>query len=300
MNQAYVSRLRFFSKVGLKRAISTFCSGRIDNNDVNDFLSSLLEKGDSYEYSIALNTVSFAISWNSMGKPLTQHILTRVLYLCFLEEKFTNPFIYLLKNMESYSWLFFSLGKIMDSDMHAFKRSIENDWRIWDEYLFDVLFENVKDVYEVCSPDTKYRERETSFIGEVFPFYWEVKSNSLVKVRELLNYFCGYCLETNTKTSLRLFNLMCMIFTKKMRVMASENYKVLERKTICFMLKYGFIDFPKNEGNLDPMIAIKALEMNPDLTLKFVNDSPNSEEKQTLLDVISLFDKKTHKFNFTE
>ena len=82
--------------------------------------------------------------------------------------------------------------------------------------------------------------------------------------------------------------------------MASENYKVLERKTICFMLKYGFIDFPKNEGNLDPMIAIKALEMNPDLTLKFVNDSPNSEEKQTLLDVISLFDKKTHKFNFTE
>ena len=298
MNLPYVNRLRFFSKISFNRAINQFQQNNSEEYE-DDFFLSLLEKGKEFEFSTVVNAMNFADSWKELGKDPSPHVLNRLLYLTFLQPKFVNQFIFFADTLEDFSWLFNGLAKIIVNDFKTFKESINEDHPIW-AFLIDKINQDIEQLSEKNTPKIRYRDREVSYIGEVIPLYWPYDSTSFIKVKDLVESFCSFCIEAKTKYSIELFNIFCLIFPKKIPQIIKANLNFLNVNTFTFLIKYNFIRFPRAGEGLSAKISLKTVEIDPKTSIEFATKCTNKEESELVIKALSCFNTETHKFRFDD
>lgn len=292
----FFSRLQFLDKIGYDRAWSDF---KIEANsksiDESEYLLSLLDSGEDYETSTVKNAINFAVSFAEFGTRPSQQLLTRILFLCFLKSSFVMQLSILSNLIDTRGWIFHGLSKILALHNEKVKESIIKDDSIWD-LIIKYFWEDIQN--KEIDYTSRYSERGFAYLIEVLPLFWPYESPNYVKIEELTNEFCLFCLNCRSKVALELLSLLSFVFPTEVAESCKNNIHIFTPIAMFHLLKLRKIKIPGTEVNSGAIIAAKALEFNPNACMCVAKSDENTPERKDIIEMISKFDIETHSFNF--
>ena len=291
----YFSRLQFFDKMGYDRAYGEFKVKDNNDDDENTFLLSLLESGADFELTTVRNAINFARSWAELGHTISQHVLTRILYLCFLEPKLINQLMFITDIVRDRNWIFRGLAKMITSKYDIFLNSIKEDHQIWD-FLYDCLLSDAISKQSECR--VAYSERNFSFIIEAIPLYWPSEISTRVKFDDLLNSVLSFCIETHSKTAYSIINVFCFAFPDNVAKVVLNDLHNLSSDALFQLLRLNLIQMPNYDPDHGAILAAKMLPFNPKIALELAESDQKSEDKLEIIEMIKHFNSGDQTFLF--
>lgn len=299
----YLNRLQFFDKTGFDRAFVDFKFRDTEkDDDENIFLLSLLEsnehdfkdnKGDDFELTTIRNAINFTRSWAELGHTLSQQVLTRILFLCFLEPKLINQMALVTDIIRDRKWLFRALYKMIKSKYDIFVKSIKENHQVWD-FLIDCLLSDAISKQSDCR--VAYSERKHPFLIEAIPLFWPYKSTSYVKMDELVNSVLQFCIDTNSQTSYSIINIFCFAFPENVAKTVKNDLYKLSADALFQLLKLNLIKMPNSDPEHGAILAIKMLPFNPKIALELAESDQKTEGKQIIIEMIRHYNSEDQTF----
>ena len=297
MSNQYLNRLCFLDKISYDRAYVEFRvddNESSDENDENSFLLSLLDSGNNFEPTTVRNALNFARSWVEFGKTLSKRVMTRILYLSFLDPSFMNQVMNLSDIVSSKKWIYHGLLKIIRLKFDEFKESIKNDHPIWD-LLVDEFLRDANSKQQNLI--TKYEERRHSYLIEVIPLHWPSEKTKNLDIPTLNNLFITFCLnEAKSDTAFKLVNALCFVYPVEVSYAIHGFLHKLSTDAILILLRYGLIQIPESDEQNGAVLAAKLLIFSPDTSLRLALSDKNTKERDAIIDMIKHFDPLHHSF----
>lgn len=212
-SDSYRRRLsNIFDKTTMGNASHNFPKeiGNVPSN-ISDFFLQSLSDTDKIDSPSIKNTLNFVQTWYALGNNLNQDVINQIVYIVLEMPTFTPQFTILLKYFKNLGWLYNSLSYCLRHNPKLVKESISKDdpiWKIFLQYF-------VKD-FNAKKKEAKkeYKERECSYLIEVFCYFWPLEKNDSTNIIELANAFVNFCKETRSRTSIQLLHLVVEIFPR--------------------------------------------------------------------------------------
>ncbi|OHT08987.1 hypothetical protein TRFO_22222 [Tritrichomonas foetus] len=295
MASKYLNRLSFIDKICFDRAYSEFKIKSDEDNDENTFLLSLLETSEDFEPTTVRNAINFARSWAELGRPLSQRVLTRILYLCFLEPKFLNQMMFVTDIIQTRGWIFHAVSKMIQSKYDLFIQSIKENHPVW-EFLIDSMLSDAKSKEDYVN--VKYLDRPSSFLAEVMPLYWPSEETMRIEISSLVNSFFKFLLSVKSRTALNILNIYCYIFPENVVKIAKDELYQLSSDGLFILLKNNFLKMPTVDVEHGAILAAKMLPFNPKAALSLAESDQKSPDKESIIEMIKNFNASDHTFTF--
>lgn len=282
----YFNRLQFFDKAGYDRAFLEFKPQDDDNVEGNSFLSYLLDSGTDFEPISVRNAINFARSWVELKRPLSQRILTRILYLCFLDTSFINQLVFIADILENNNWVFHALSKILKVDFERMVDSIKTNHPIW-TFLYDILLSDAKSKESACL--TKYCDRGSSFLIEAFPLFWPSDNKSFVTMDSLCEAFFDFLIEIGSDTCYSLMNILAFAFPQVVAKIPKDRLYRLSSDAIFHLYKHHCIKLPEKDSNNGAILATKIFPFNHELALSLAESDTQAKDKGVIIEMIKRY-----------
>jgi hypothetical protein len=288
----YFIRLSFFDKFYYQRAFAFFNTPSYPtiNEQESIFLLALLDSGKHFEESTVHNAINFVRSWADLGHFPDRQVLSRILYRSFLSDKFVNQLICLSEIIPSTDWIFRGLNQIAIQDFPTFSHSIEADFPIW-SFLTDKLFENA--ISKQIDYTSQYSERteESVFLIEGILFGWPSEIVSSVKYSGLIETFTKFCVKCESKTAIKLLDVLCWVFPKHVGPIVMPIIAKLQPVVICLLLKLDLIPLEKQIGK---EFGMKVLKFSEKIGREAVMADEDEEGKMAALELIERFREESN------
>jgi hypothetical protein len=300
MRAPFLSRLDFHDKISFDRAYSYF-RHKQDTTSISEeeerFLLSLLDSGTSFEDTSVANTINITRSWAELGQIPTQNILARILELCFMRDKFVQPFICLADMVPSHHWIFKGLSKlVMDkSSFDLVSQSIVNDAPIWDFLIFhlrsDVRSRPIDYTLRYCD-----RDDNCSFLIESLILFWPSEQARFLSISSLVETFCGAMMAIDSKTARDLIDVACWVFPADVAKLGIAITEALLPESVCLLLSLEMLQIP-DISNGAPL-ALKAMVFNRDLALALAQADTETEGREDIVEIITRYNPETQQISF--
>jgi hypothetical protein len=292
-----LSRLHFLDKMCYDRAYACFrlaTNVSTTNEEETSFLLSLLDSGRHFEDSTVHNAINFARSWAELGWYPANSVLSRILCLCFLSDRFVNQLVCLSEIVPVRGWVFHAISKLTHQDHQHLVESIQKDATVW-AFLCDVLFEDAKS--KPINYDKQYCEREDhcSFLIEALPLAWPYEQKGYIKYETLIGAVSQFCVSCRSTTAIKLLDCLCWAFPRAAATAALEVLDQLSCDVIGLLLRLGLIPAELQVGKF---FALKVLAFDKRLALAIIEKEPDDEGKKNVLQIISRFDPERQQVTF--
>lgn len=291
----YFSRLQYFDKTGFDRAFVEFKVKSDNDDDENTFLLSLLESDADFELTTVRNAINFARSWAELGHTLSQRVLTRILYLCFLEPKLINQMMFITDIVRDRGWVYRALSKMITSKYDLFLQSIKEDHQVWD-FLIDCLLSDAMSKESECL--VGYGDRDHPFLIEAIPLYWPYESTKMIKISDLINSVLDFCIKAQSKTAFSIINIFCFAFPMNVASFVKNDLHNLSSEALFQLLKLNLITIPNSDPDHGAILAAKMFPFNPAIALELAESDQNSADKLDIIEMIKHFNPEDQTFSF--
>jgi hypothetical protein len=193
------ARLAFWEKSRFENTHYQFTFTETDSHAKADpkehFLLNLLDSGSTFTNESVHNCMNFIQHWTSLGQLPSQPLMTRLLELCFMCDKFVTQLSCLSDVLPNDNWIFRSLAKMTFQKTDIFKRSISDNSAIW-SFLCEKLLINANSISIDYHKSYHERDEGCCFLIESIVFYWRLNrplAGKLIGVEDLAFDFCEFC-----------------------------------------------------------------------------------------------------------